>query len=264
MSDLTPPNRPPEQPSSILPFADRSPDIVIKQLNPFLRVLLYDSTILIGLLFVVVMLYKIGSVDFYSLSNPEYMRGVLTITIVLSFVVLGVILILGSLFGSRNGSKEESDERFRRAREVYAGVVGIVGTIVGFYFGSATTTGDSLQIKKTLEGNLLTIGISGGSRPYTVVMSSDKDGEDDKSFDSTDGTVKIDLCLFKDPSHSNYDVEVIDSRQVIKKMLISKPSGFSCSTSSGASSSLNTNSSTAVSTVNTVTTVNRKKDLSKL
>jgi hypothetical protein len=72
------------------------------------------------------------------------------------------------------GSDEKFDERFRRAREILALLMGILGTIVGFYFGSAQQSNVGplgIAEVKAADRQLITF-VSGGSPPYRYSISS--------------------------------------------------------------------------------------------
>jgi uncharacterized membrane protein YfcA len=106
------------------------------------------------------------------LQNPDFARGAITFIVAAVVVCLALILILGALFLESNQANEV-EERFRRGREVLAPFVGILGTIVGFYFGSAdrgagTTTLDVAALPASTE---LTIRVSGGVEPYRVAIT---------------------------------------------------------------------------------------------
>ncbi|MFI3219624.1 MAG: hypothetical protein QX189_10960 [Methylococcales bacterium] len=95
--------------------------------------------------------------------------------------------------------KAEADNQYRRAREIFASLMGILGTIVGFYFGSAEkvtpllNVADIQVIDKTVVSN-----VTGGTEPYryTITPSSDakdvKDGKLNPILDkiSPDGWIK--------------------------------------------------------------------------
>lgn len=171
----------------------------------------------IGAIFAAIVLYKVWSIDFQTVANADYARGLITVTIILAFVILGIVLILAALFGTM-GDATESEARFRRAREVYTSVVGIVGTIVGFYFGSSTTT-EPLHVTKKIDGKSLVVKVSGGTRPYNIsVVSKSKN----QAFVSEDGLLTIDACTLIDPTDSDNRLEVLDSRHASQQLDLGK------------------------------------------
>ena len=72
------------------------------------------------------------------LSDPSFARGLITFLISVATIGLAFVLVYQA--------SSSSDDSFRRAREVFAGLMGILGTIVGFYFGSADKTSAKLDI----------------------------------------------------------------------------------------------------------------------
>jgi hypothetical protein len=160
----------------------------------------------IGIVFVIVILYK--SWDMSSMANPEYARGIISYLIVLAFIILGVLMILAALFGPFQDDKR-SDASFRRAREIFMSIVGIVGTIVGFYYGATTTGSVSLELlAKTIDSNLV-IQASGGARPYRISIKSDGkplDLRSDKGFEI------IDICKLSKPADNKLVIEIIDAK----------------------------------------------------
>lgn len=79
-----------------------------------------------------------------SLGVSEAARGLITFLIAFTTVALAVILVLASIMSSSDNLKE----RFEQGREIFTSLVGILGTIVGFYFGAtqaapATPTPDA-------------------------------------------------------------------------------------------------------------------------
>lgn len=120
---------------------------------------------------------------FNSLGNTEQVRGMVTFLFVLATIVV-VILVAGGIFWV--GSVDEVQKRFAAAKDLITIIVGIVGTIMGFYFGTTTTTqnlsiGSAAVTPITAKaGTPVTIAaaISGGAKPYsyTIAISSPTSG----------------------------------------------------------------------------------------
>ncbi len=113
-----------------------------------------------------------------SLSDPSFARGLITFIIAIATIGLAFIMVFQSFSG------EASDNTFRRAREVFTGLMGILGTIVGFYFGSSEKPSAPLDVAtvKVADGQLITYA-SGGIRPYKYSITST-----DKNFKQIDGS----------------------------------------------------------------------------
>jgi hypothetical protein len=68
------------------------------------------------------------------LGNTEYARGLITFVFTLGTIAIAIMLTLAVLLRQ----DPEIEKRFRQGREVLTILIGVVGTIVGFYFGAAT------------------------------------------------------------------------------------------------------------------------------
>jgi hypothetical protein len=94
------------------------------------------------------------------LAEPAFARGLITFVICLATVGLAFMLICYAF-------SESSDERFKRAREIFAGLLGIMGTIVGFYFGAVTTGAAPLALAEIqVRGAEAATYVTGGVPPY--------------------------------------------------------------------------------------------------
>jgi len=100
------------------------------------------ALIVVGLAFVVLMAGGLFFSDFYSsLARTEQVRGLITFLFVLVATSIILVFALG-IFWVDNS--DDVTKRFTAAKDLLTIVVGIVGTIMGFYFGTAT--GDSANL----------------------------------------------------------------------------------------------------------------------
>jgi hypothetical protein len=121
-------------------------------------------------------LYKGGVIDkcmIESLADENIARGLITFLIACGTILISLIVCVGALLGRGDDAKES----FFRAKEILTILVGILGTIVGFYFGSAT---DDQKGKITVAEPILSVQdvvesqelvelrsyVSGGTKPY--------------------------------------------------------------------------------------------------
>jgi hypothetical protein len=114
--------------------------------------------------------------SFYaSLADSNQARGLLTFVLVLTATVVILVLSIG-IFAY--GSTPDLKERIAPAKDVLTVVISVLGTIMGFYFGSANerTTAPPLAISSieapaTAKAGTpveVTAKISGGQPPYTL------------------------------------------------------------------------------------------------
>ncbi len=112
-------------------------------------------------------LYKNGGV-LRDLADPANARGIITFMISLAAIGLAFLMVLHGLFGNSEA------EQFRRAREIYSGLMGVLGTIVGFYFGSSERPIPPLTVSEPrILGQEMIMQASGGVPPYRYHISPD-------------------------------------------------------------------------------------------
>ena len=140
------------------------------------------------------------------LVDPGFARGLITFFISVATIGLAFVLVFQSFVTT------QSDDGFRRAREVFAGLMGVLGTIVGFYFGSAEKPSALVEIAAIrISGNQIVTHITGGSKPYTYTISStDKTFKEIKRL-SEDGWIVE--ALEQPPKAGTITIEVSDSKQ---------------------------------------------------
>jgi hypothetical protein len=65
-----------------------------------------------------------------------YARGLITLTFSVGTMVIAVVLILTAVLRDPDDDDERAKARFDRAKDVLTLLIGVFGTIVGFYFGT--------------------------------------------------------------------------------------------------------------------------------
>ena len=118
----------PDDPKSLLDriFSSNSLDLISK------------ATPIIFLLIVIVILgIQIGTFEGNSnilrdLSDPAVARGLITLLFTIATVWVAMVITLAAV------SKDGDDDKFNRGKDVLTILVGILGTIIGYYFGAET------------------------------------------------------------------------------------------------------------------------------
>lgn len=97
-------------------------------------------------------------------------RGLIMVTITFATICFAMILIVQAFVGEYGSNDQEAAERFRRAREVFTVLTGILGTIVGFYFGSAEKGAPELLVTGArivdVGGGAVVAQVENGTPPY--------------------------------------------------------------------------------------------------
>jgi amino acid transporter len=80
--------------------------------------------------------------DFNELiKNENFARGL--ITFLFAFGTIGIAVIIALSVFTSSADPEEAKQRFYRAKEILTILIGILGTIVGFYFGATKNLSDT-------------------------------------------------------------------------------------------------------------------------
>lgn len=104
-----------------------------------------------------------------TITDVARVRSLITVAITFSTIFFALILIVQAFVGT-DGDANDANERFRRAREIFTVLTGILGTIVGFYFGSATSDSKGLVVTGAkivdVGGGAVVAQVEGGTPPY--------------------------------------------------------------------------------------------------
>lgn len=203
----------PEPVKPLPPTPEPSLSVVVKYREQifFLLILLVLVAIVVAVLFNLPVIQNLGATGFA--------RGLITFIITVATIGLAFVLVFQSF-------SESSEDSFRRSREVFAGLMGVLGTIVGFYFGSAEKPSALLEIAtlKAAEKQLVTY-VSGGVRPYQYSITST-----DKDFKVIDGSSEDEwIVVFPEQvpkAGSKVTVTVTDSKQQKESRSIDFPAGM--------------------------------------
>lgn len=97
---------------------------------------------LIGLLTIGGMVWVIFS-EASLFEKPETARGLITFSVAIVTVSIALIMVFYLIFG--DGDKETVKDRFTFGKDILMVFVGILGTIMGFYYGADQVSGDQIK-----------------------------------------------------------------------------------------------------------------------
>ena len=102
------------------------------------------------------------------IADPAYARGIITVLFSVGTIAVAIVLILSAIFLNDADKKE----RFDRGKEVLSLLLGIFGTIVGFYYGTNQqgTATDKARGTDTTQGT--------GSAPATPAPTTAPDAKE--------------------------------------------------------------------------------------
>lgn len=162
---------------------------------PRQRVTIMQATVTLLVVTVIATLVRVflkPGVFFDSLRDPDFARGVITFMVSFSALSLGFIVVLYAMLSQADPKTGET--RFRWAREIFVALMGVLGTIVGFYFGNADSKSQSNVALSTIrvEGGTEMIAFaSGGTAPYRYELEFGLvSGKENVSKESTDGMLR--------------------------------------------------------------------------
>lgn len=127
-----------------------------------------------------------------NMARADLARGLITYLFAVVTIGIAVALVLSTLVGPE--SNDATDGRFQRGKEVLSLLLGVFGTIVGFYFGSEATkaSGQEPYALSTLDlapepvgpTGLVTIRavVKGGTPPYHFGVAQGTDNVDVKDL----------------------------------------------------------------------------------
>ena len=151
----------------------------VNGLRTFLNPIVAIATMILISIFVLIGAAIIGFDKgvLLSMSKVEFARGLITYLFAVVTIGTAVVLVVSALTSTESPAHEK---RFERGKEVLSLLLGVFGTIVGFYFGSEVTqkagaTAASLQlapihlnVQTATAASQLTFQtfVSGGKPPY--------------------------------------------------------------------------------------------------
>jgi len=160
----------------------------------------------------------VGGVDagvLRDMSRPEYARGLITFLFAVVTIGSALLLIVAGLIGSGD---EVSDRKFQRGKEVLSLLLGVFGTIVGYYFGSTHAgamaalriSGIEALPSVTAAGTVVSARAlaAGGSPPYRYVITLDGGNGKETQQVSENGVISERITLPKEPRNKTHSLHL--------------------------------------------------------
>jgi hypothetical protein len=155
-------------------------------------------------------LYQSDGRFLLQLRETDVSRGLITFLVAL--VTVSIALIVAVWVLTSNAEGEELKTRFSYSKDVLATLVGILGTILGFYFGTSekSTTEQLVLADAQFRSGQLIAHVTGGTAPYRYAVNV---GETDQkpSKVSKDGWIFEALPRGLEAG-SQVNVDVLDSK----------------------------------------------------
>lgn len=179
------------------------------------------SLMIIAVVIILLMALGVSSDEFLlRLEDTHFARGLVTYLFAVGIIGLFFIVAIGSLTAGEAG-----DEQFSRGKDLLALLIGIFGTILGFYFGS---NGPDMPLRPVLKAVMvspeqptsgqtvrLTTAVEGGAPPYVYRIEwTTPDGKTEfTEQESKDGSLDYELRMPTTASDTTvpYEIEVTDA-----------------------------------------------------
>jgi hypothetical protein len=147
----------------------------LELLNPVVVIallILFSVFVLIG-----AAIFGIDNGVLLGMAKAEFARGLITYLFAVVTIGTAVVLVVSAL---TTAATEENERKFQRGKEIMSLLLGVFGTIVGFYFGAeikGTPAGEMANLSVTPillsqdsvaggEAVTITAAVSGGRPPY--------------------------------------------------------------------------------------------------
>ncbi len=204
----------------------------VEKINVFTSVVSYLPQIGVGVIVLLIISFLGWSVIKDTRTFDEvFARGI--ITILVAVATIGIALLL--TFWVVISSDKDYKERFALGKEILTLLIGVLGTIIGFYFGSATTqqvdgkNSEMLEvpmatvINSQLNGKesfVLSTIVKGGDPPYQYrIYFEPREIADSISGTSETGLIQENFAKpSKIPENGLYNISIVDKSKNSKTL----------------------------------------------
>jgi hypothetical protein len=156
-------------------------------------------------------LYVSGGRFLLQLQETAVSRGLITFLVAIVTVSMALVLVVWVI--ASNADTETVKSRFSYAKDVLATLVGILGTVLGFYFGSSEKPIAEQLVLAELQvrsGQLIT-HVSGGAAPYRYTVTPSTGDPKNATRLSQDGWIFEPVPVSLKPG-TPVTIEVVDSK----------------------------------------------------
>jgi hypothetical protein len=178
---------------------------ILGNVEDIVTILFKLALAVIAIYFIYIIASKINEGEDFltNLRDPAVVRGFITFIIAFATIAIALILVMAAFYVDEPaGEKTNLKDRFDMGKGVLTALIGILGTIVGFYFGSIQATPPAATVLKVADAKVssnapkqgetikLSFQVTGGKAPYlytvtfpaqtTIAPLKDKTSEDGK------------------------------------------------------------------------------------
>ena len=159
-----------------------------------------------------------GSSILTRLNEAETARGLITFVVATSTVAAAIILLLAAIIS--DGTESDIKMRLSEGRQVLAPFIGILGTIVGFYFAQPSVGPNqpaalrvgavTLSAERVAVGGVVTVTstVSGGRAPYEYTITLPGVGQPLTGKLPSAGDVKQDVTIPMDAKSQTVTIQL--------------------------------------------------------
>src|SRR5258708_34816528 len=153
---------------------ERLPDKPII-LSSHISVILFSAmSIVVVILIAFIIIFPWGHKFLEKIAEPAVARGLITFLFALSTVAIAIILAISTVIFP---GEPEGDKRFDRGKQVLSVLIGVLGTIVGFYFGAETKPKEVAPTEQTQSSvhivtSKLPDGVANQPYPQTTLQTA--------------------------------------------------------------------------------------------